>query len=164
MIILIGFMGVGKSTVGHCLAHMMGWSFFDLDAHIESQHGPISDIFSREGESVFRQYEYEALVSVTNKAEGVVATGGGVVTHSPSVSVLNACHHIVWLRASFDTITDRIANDSTPRPLAHQGLRDRWAQRTPMYESIATNCVDVDHQSPKQIAQTILTHYGYTIN
>ena len=136
---LVGFMGSGKSTVGRALADELGWSFFDLDDEIESQSGSkISEIFDRQGETVFRAIEAQALAkrvkSVQSGRPQVIALGGGALMREESFELITNNGVVVWLDAPFELIEKRVAAESH-RPLARdpQRLRELFEIRKPRY-------------------------------
>lgn len=87
-LILIGFMGVGKTSVAHLIADQLSMTKIDLDHSIQTEHGDISDIMNRFGEAHFRQLEYEAFQQVLHTSSSVIATGGGILTHPPSYDLM----------------------------------------------------------------------------
>ena len=137
-VILTGFMGSGKSTVGQCLAKRLGSRYVDLDALIVSRAGAsINDIFARNGEPYFRQLETEAIRSISACKGLVVSTGGGAVISPLNRELLHAAGVVVHLTASIEEIAARLASD-TERPLLREGrsperLAALLAEREPMY-------------------------------
>ncbi|YAI82105.1 MAG: shikimate kinase [cyanobacterium endosymbiont of Rhopalodia sterrenbergii] len=115
-IFLIGMMGTGKTTVGKLLAKELGYRFFDTDVLIERvTQQPIDKIFASIGEENFRQIESKVLIEVAACTKSVIATGGGIILKSQNWSHLR--HGlIIWLDASVELLTARLANDQT-RPL-----------------------------------------------
>ena len=159
-LILIGFMGVGKTSVGQCLSQRLSMSFIDLDAHIQSQHGGIPHIFEVHGEAYFRGLEYESISNAINQNIGVISTGGGIVTHDPSFLLLKQCTRVVWLRASLETVSERIRlDDLTLRPLADDQLIKRYHDRQSFYDSCASFTVVVDDVSAEEVAEIIINRY-----
>src|SRR5262245_57732530 len=99
-IILTGFMGSGKSTVGRRLAARLGWRFADLDRLVERRAGlPVAEIFRRRGERAFRRLEHRVIRSLRRKRGWVVAAGGGAPVYRPSRAALRAAGLRVWMRA-----------------------------------------------------------------
>jgi shikimate kinase len=132
-IILIGFMGTGKSTVGKSLAAELGWEFVDTDAKIEEMAGKsIPRLFSEDGEERFRDLESEALRLVTSGQRQVIATGGGVVLRPANRQLMLENGLVVALQADADTIIGRVRGDAN-RPLlagdaaekVHRLMRER---------------------------------------
>jgi len=116
-IVLIGFMGTGKTSVGHVLAATLGMTFVDMDAIIEERAArPITDIFATDGEPYFRTVE-RALVKELAARDGlVIGTGGGVVLDPDNISDFSATGLVICLQATPETILDRVMHDTT-RPL-----------------------------------------------
>lgn len=119
-IILTGFMGTGKSTVGRLLAKRLGFGFLDLDELIEKEAGmPIKEIFSSHGEARFREFEARAIEKLASSELGsalVVSTGGGAVVRELNRSLLRSFGVLVCLKASPEEILRRVGN-RPERPL-----------------------------------------------
>lgn len=163
-VVLCGFMGCGKSTVGKRLAPMLGCRFIDMDHYIEQQAGKsVSEIFAEEGEAAFRAMEYAACETL-GKTDGlVIATGGGAVLRQENVQALRQNGTIVWLRVTPETVLKRLAGDRT-RPLLMRSdkeaaVRDLMAQREPLYRAAADLVVegDGDALSATQAVRKALT-------
>lgn len=119
-IILTGFMGTGKSTVGRKLAAILGYIFVDIDSRIvEREESSINDIFSRKGERVFREIEKEVLGHVMQGQGQVVATGGGAVIAEDNRRLMRRSGFVINLTATSESLLERLAEE-TDRPL----LRD----------------------------------------
>ena len=137
-VILIGFMGTGKTCVGRLLADRLGWSFCDLDSEVEQAIGmSIADYFAQAGETAFRDREQEAVERICRRTGQVIATGGGVVLRQRNLDRLKQAGVVVCLAASEQTIVERTAAD-TGRPLLNrpdrlQVIRNLLAQREPQY-------------------------------
>lgn len=156
---LLGFMGVGKTTVS---AHL-GERFVDMDALITDRIGmPISDYFNLKGEAAFRQIESQLLEDLLLSNEyQVVATGGGVVTSAKNRELLrkNRKQNIL-LTASFDVLYDRLKQDHlNKRPLfmnlSKKEFYALYLERKALYEEVSDVVITVDHQTPEEIAQII---------
>lgn len=163
-IVLIGFMGTGKTRVGVALAERLGLTFVDMDAVIEAREGrPITDIFATEGEVHFRQVE-RALVQELARQEGrVIGTGGGVVLNADNIRAFEATGLVVCLQASPETILDRVAHDTT-RPLLAgvdkmQKIRGILATRSHLYAALPHQ-VDTNGLSVEEVVAQISTLYG----
>ena len=159
-IVLCGFMGSGKTTVGQALAQKSGRRFFDLDQCIERRQGKtISQIFADEGEQAFRLMETEAARELCSQKGLVIATGGGAVLREENVDILRRNGVIVLLDASLDTLERRLAGVSD-RPLLQRAdrqefLRALYAERMPLYRAAAQLCVDAN-QDPDTVSEQIL--------
>ncbi|MFC3418125.1 shikimate kinase [Salinicoccus hispanicus] len=155
--ILIGFMGSGKSTVAHSLGERMNLPVIDLDKEVVRMTGmEIPEIFKAEGEAGFRKREQEALVQIGG-ARCIVATGGGVVTYEPSCKLLeNMEVPVVYLHADFETLYARIKNDSN-RPLvkSREQVRALYEQRLRIYRKTADHEIDCS-ASVEQVVSSIL--------
>jgi shikimate kinase len=116
-VILIGFMGCGKTTVGQILAEKLGWEFADTD-HIVVQHArrTISEIFRLEGEAEFRKKESAVLSQLATGDHRIISSGGGIVTQPENESLLKALGFVVWLNATEQIIFERVSRNRS-RPL-----------------------------------------------
>jgi shikimate kinase len=136
VIVLVGPMGVGKSTVGKKLAKIIKVPFCDTDSLVVDQYGPIDKYFEEHGEESFRQVEHEALVRAL-KSPGVIATGGGAVLLSASQDALRDAT-VVYLSTDGKHMGSRLRKSS--RPLIKNGLED-WKRiyeaRKDTYEKVA---------------------------
>lgn len=165
-IILTGFMGAGKSTVGRLLAGTLGWVFVDLDAAVEQRTGRrVPEIFAAEGgEAAFRRAETEALAALLTQTRVVIALGGGALETADLRLSLQGTPDtlVVHLYAPFALLYDRCrvqARDSTAteRPL----LRDRavaearYRQRSPLYTAFAEIEVDAAAPTPDAVVAQI---------
>ena len=125
-VVLVGFMGSGKSTVGPLLAEMLGWDFLDLDRAIEARAArSVAEIFRQEGEPSFRLREREAALEQRDRTRLVVAAGGGALLDPATRESLRRRALLVWLRCDLDTALHRIRLDGS-RPLLEN--RERMAQ------------------------------------
>jgi shikimate kinase len=159
-IALTGFMAVGKSAVGRTLARKLGRRFVDLDRMIEKSEGMrVQDIFSRKGESYFRQAERQALAEVLGQEEQVIATGGGVVIDEENLRLLRERSFVVCLTAAPEVLLRR-AGKSKQRPLLKgadraQRIGELLAQRGKNYAQ-AHVAVDTSHLTVEQVVEKIL--------
>ena len=159
-IALTGFMAVGKSAVGRTLARKLGRRFVDLDRMIEKSEGMrVQDIFSRKGESYYRQAERQALAEVLGQEEQVIATGGGVVIDEENLRLLRERSFVVCLTAAPEVLLRR-AGKSKQRPLLNgadraQRIGELLAQREKNYAQ-AHVAVDTSHLTVEQVVEKIL--------
>ena len=117
-VVLLGFMGSGKSTLGKQLADTIGWIFTDLDRFIETgENRTIADIFEKDGESVFRKLEANALKRVLSYNRQVIAIGGGAPCHPGNLDLIREKSVSVYLKISEQQLLHRLAGSSTNRPL-----------------------------------------------
>lgn len=141
-IVLCGFMGCGKSTVGKNLARKTGRKFLDMDAYIEQKEGmKISEIFEKFGEQGFRDREHEACRALAAMSNLVIASGGGAFTFERNVQEFRGKDTIVLLDVPLDIIRIRLKNDTT-RPLLQRPDKDRamkelYEKRLPLYKAAA---------------------------
>ena len=160
MITLTGFMGSGKTTVGKVLADFLGCPFFDLDDLIVKKAGKsIPDIFVQDGEAAFRELEAQILRQQVKKyAEStvVLALGGGAILAPASASLLHDKTLCIYLRATLDTLLQRLAGETAGRPLADAAFSDRLAAREPIYEETAHVIIDTDGLVPDEVAEEII--------
>ena len=160
LVTLTGFMGSGKTTVGRLLADALGCPFFDLDELIVKKAGKsIPDIFAQDGEPAFRQLEAKLLRQTVEKYcenAAVLSLGGGTVTTPASASLLHEKTVCIYLRATLDTLLQRLAGETAGRPLADDSLAQRLAAREPIYEETAHVTLDTDGLSPEEIVDEIV--------
>jgi shikimate kinase len=139
-LILTGFMGAGKSTVGAILARELGWRFFDLDQVIETaSQSTIAEIFREHGEPEFRRRELEAVRQMSGEEEIVLALGGGTIEDPAARSLLleSAGNCLVFLHAELDDLLARCAPEGKTRPLlaTPDVMAARHARRLPNYRA-----------------------------
>ena len=162
-LVLIGFMGSGKSSIGRILATKLGFQMVDTDAMVvESAGMQITDIFARAGEEEFRQYESRALGYLVDRgARGlVVATGGGIVTREENRPLLHRLGFVVELTASEEVIFERVSRNKA-RPLLHtpnprETIARLLAARAPLYAAAADYTVDTSAKTHMQAADAII--------
>jgi shikimate kinase len=161
-IALIGFMGAGKSAVGRALATAAKMDFIDLDTAIEEQAGKsVSEIFSSEGEPVFRRIEAGVTTAAAGRQNTVIACGGGVVLDQANIEALRRNALIIYLAADPSIMLRRVLNSREKRPLlqivdpaaAMDGL---LKYREPLYEAAADRIVNTSDLSIEGVVQNIL--------
>ena len=165
-LILCGMMGAGKTTIGIKIAELTGRRWYDTDGLIVDKHGKISDIFEYYGEAHFRKLETEIVKELVKKDGLVISTGGGLVLKSENNALLQENGKIVFLRATLETLAQRLKVDGE-RPLLQtstESIRDRlerlMQERAPVYEHVADYIVDVDGKTPEEIAKEIVSVTG----
>lgn len=157
--VLLGFMGVGKSTVSKELDQ----NYRDMDAIIEERVGmPIASFFDQYGETAFRSIESQVLVDLLSEPDNlVIATGGGVVLSKENRRLLAANRHQnILLVASFEVLYQRLQEDTeTQRPLFSKHSKEAfyhlYQKRMVLYEGLADLVITVDHRTPAEIAGII---------
>jgi shikimate kinase len=160
-IVLIGFMGSGKSTVGRQVARRLRFQFLDTDMLIEERaRMPIPEIFKRHGEPHFRERESSVLESLLGTRRHVFATGGGVVTRPENIPLLRELGLVVLLKADPEEIYRRVSRN-TDRPLLQvENPKERafelMAERAPLYEAAAQFQVDSTGRRHEEVATLIV--------
>lgn len=157
-IILIGFMGTGKSTVGKRLARSLAWNFIDTDVEIESISGlTVAEIFRRHGETRFRSEENLLIKRLSTLENCVIATGGGTVLNPENWELLAGSGIIVGLYANVDTILERVGH-RTDRPLlrtSREEIEALWQKRQVVYNR-ADLTVDTMEKDIEEVEKEIL--------
>jgi len=172
-IVLIGFMGTGKSSSGIELARWLRWDFIEMDKDIERMVGmSVPDIFAQKGEAYFRNLETQVCRRLAEKHHTVISAGGGVVTRPENVQILRSFAYLVLLTATIEEIYQRIMQDGKKRrPLLAKSdpmgeIKKLLAIRDSMYRDAANAQVDTTGKNPKKIALEIIellkTHEGIT--
>lgn len=158
MIVLVGFMGAGKTTVGRLLAAKLGVPFTDSDHVIERRAGkPIPRIFADDGEPAFRQLEHAVIVDLLRESDAVLALGGGAAAHAGTRTALAAAGvPVIYLRVSYAEAMRRVGGDRGRPMLARTDVARLHEERDPLYARAATWSVDAGDRSPEEIASGIL--------
>ncbi|MEW2488871.1 3-dehydroquinate synthase [Streptomyces sp. NPDC048411] len=159
LIVLVGPMGVGKSTVGELLADRLGTTYRDTDADVVATAGkPISEIFYDEGEEHFRELERQAVRTAVAEHTGVLALGGGAVLDGTTRALL-AGHAVVYLSMDVEEAVRRVGLN-TARPLLAVNPRRQWRElmeaRRHLYDEVARATVATDKRTPEEVAQAVL--------
>ena len=159
-IVLTGFMGSGKTTIGPLLAARLGWSFLDVDDVIEAEAGAtIPELFARHGEAPFRQREHETIARLSSGDALILALGGGAIEHPSTRSLLLAAPGtlLVHLEVELATTLTRCRGTEHLRPiLADQAnLASRYERRLPLYR-MAHISISVDALTPDGVVGAIL--------
>jgi len=160
-IVLTGFMGAGKSTVGRLLAARLGWNFLDLDHHLESRAGlSVPEIFARHGEPHFRRLESTALASALGQPDTVLALGGGTPEFLTNRLLLEQTPGTVtvFLDAPFPTLFDRCVLQEISRPVLADpaAAQVRFLERQPFYRRLAKHTIDTSSIAPAETVDAIL--------
>ena len=162
VIILIGFMGSGKTSTGKELAKELHFDFLDTDHWIEERNQKtIAQIFKEKGESFFRSEEKEAIAWIRNRQKVVISTGGGLWMNENNRKQLLSLGWCVWLIVSAEAAWKRVEPNSAQRPLL-ENMKDPLAElqsmlekRNPIYQSAHSSFV-TNGKDPKQVAIEIL--------
>jgi shikimate kinase len=165
-LVLTGFMGAGKTTIGRLLSDRLGWGFLDLDAHLEKRTGQtVPDIFAQHGEDRFRRLESTALASALTHRSTVIALGGGTPERLTNRLLLEQtpATFVIFLDAPFTTLFDRCVLQQFGDPsLARPVLADpdaaqaRFAARHPLYVRLAGITIDTAALTPEQTVDALL--------
>lgn len=158
-IVLVGPMGVGKSTVGALVAERLGCAYRDTDDDIVAEQGrTIADIFVDEGEPVFRAIEKRAVDRALAEHDGVLALGGGAILDADT-RVLLAGHQVVYLSMDVEEAVKRTGLNAA-RPLLAVNPRRQWRDlmeaRRHLYTEVARAVVPTDGRTPEEVAQAVL--------
>ena len=161
-VVLIGFMGTGKTSVGKILAGKLGFAFADIDKKIEEEYSmTIADMFINKGESYFRSVEQQMVKRLAARKNTVIATGGGAVANAENMKALRENGLIVCLKANVDSIKARTeGNDNRPLLMAltdeerTKKIEELLATRAEFYDQ-ADYTVDTSELSPMQVADDI---------
>ncbi len=153
-VILIGFMGSGKTTVGNKIAEITGMRFVDIDAEIVKKSGmEINDIFEIFGEQRFREMESEELLKLSATKDCVIATGGGIVTIPSNIELLKKIGTVIYLKNSFETSKNRVTGkDDRPLFKDVEKARELFEKRENLYNSCADFIIETDFINPEQAA------------
>jgi shikimate kinase len=154
-IVLIGMMGVGKSSIGRRLGARLAIPFIDADAEIEKAAGmSIADIFARHGEAAFRSGEARVIARLLNSGPQVLATGGGAVMNPATRELIQQKGVSIWLSAEFELLLRRINKRKADRPMLQTAdpaatLRELLAEREPIYAQadLTVQSRDVPHDA-----------------
>ena len=160
-LVLTGFMGAGKSTIGRLLAARLNWSFLDLDAHLEARtNATIPQLFERHGEAHFRRLESSALASALGHNHTVLALGGGTPEELTNRLLLEQtpATFTIFLDAPFPTLFDRCMLQDIARPVLADptAAQLRFQKRHPLYRRLANLTIDTANHTAGQTVDALL--------
>ena len=164
-IILIGFMGSGKTTIGKALEEKTDMVFVDIDELIEAYEGcKISEIFVDKGEAYFRRLENETLKDLLTSTDNkVISTGGGIVTNQENIPLLKQLGKVFYLRIKPETVVKRLEGDKTRPLLIGENklvkVEQLMTDRKELYEMAADKTIDTDGLSVSEIVCGILEDF-----
>jgi shikimate kinase len=166
-IVLVGFMAVGKTTIGKSLKGIFGYSLFDIDSLIEKEEQiPISEIFNIKGETYFRNKEVEVAKRLLSRNNNIISTGGGLFLNEEVRNLALKNNFVVFLDLDINEVYNRV-NRNNLRPLAKgktlDELKALYKKRLPYYLE-ANIRIDTNKKSPKQIAEEIEEYYYKWLN
>jgi shikimate kinase len=160
---LIGFMGTGKSSVGRLAAELLHFTYLDTDQVIEARAGKsINEIFVRDGEPSFREWERQVVQELAARTKTVIATGGGLPVHEPNLASLKTHALVVCLWGSAETIYERV-REHTHRPLLNEReplekIRRLLGEREPYYRQ-ADVLVNTEMRSVREVAIQVIHQF-----
>ncbi len=159
-IVLTGFMGSGKSTVGPLLAERLGWRFVDVDDVIEAEAGTkIADLFAQHGEAAFREREHDVITRLAQDEKLVLALGGGAIETEATRALLLGGKRtlLVHLEVELETTLKRCAGTELTRPVLadRANLAARYAKRLPLYRKAHVS-IKVDGLTPEEAALEVI--------
>ncbi|MFK7781107.1 shikimate kinase [Psychroserpens sp.] len=169
ILVLVGYMGSGKSSVGKKLSEILNYDFLDFDTYIEQKlHMSVNDIFRTKGEVFFRKQEYLYLTEVIQKKKTVIALGGGTPCYGNNFNIIKEASQtkMIYLKSSIITLVDRLHTEKSTRPLiSHLNTKadllefigKHLFERSPIYEQsdviIKTDGLSVDQVVEKTLLQ-----------
>lgn len=162
-IVLIGYRGTGKSTVGRLLAARLGRELVSTDAEIVKRaQRTIPEIVAQEGWEYFRDLESDICRELASRDQLVIDTGGGAILRAQNVEVLKKNSTVFWLTASVETIANRIGGDDQRPSLTGtksfvEEIQDVLRERTPKYQAAADHNIETDDRTINQLVETLLT-------
>ena len=160
-IVLIGFMGAGKTTVAEALGKIMNTEPLDADEEIEKRESmPVREIFSQKGEPYFRECETQLLQDLGESDGPIISCGGGMALKAANRALMKKCGKVVLLTAEIPTIIERVGDAGT-RPLLKgrvnkETIGRMLSERMPAYEDAADLIIATDGKDPEHIAKEIL--------
>lgn len=166
-IILIGFMGVGKTTIGKIIAKKLKLNFVDMDNYIEKREGKsISKIFEEYGEQHFRELESESLKDLIKSDNIVISTGGGIVTTKENSEILKKEKIVIFLDGNTQTILNHLSKEIDKRPLLSNSNNVEYTisnllnERYEKYNSICDIKIDINEKNIEEVVSQILVNIG----
>lgn len=157
-IVLIGYMGAGKTTVGAVIASYSGLGFIDTDKYIVNRvHRSIKKIFEEDGEKTFRRMENRLCRFLQHQDNLVIATGGGVILNDDNMWRLKGNSVVVYIKNNIETLYERAKKTGT-RPLARDygEFIKRFVDREPLYEKYADIIINAEYKSVRDLAGEIV--------
>jgi shikimate kinase len=161
-IVLIGYRGTGKSTVGRLLASRLGRQLVSTDAEIVKRaQRTVPEIIAQEGWEYFRDLESDICRELADRDQLVIDTGGGAILRTQNIESLKKNGTVFWLTASVETIAKRIGSDNQRPSLTGtksfvDEIQDVLQERMPKYQTAADHVIATDHRSINQLVETVL--------
>lgn len=155
-IVVIGFMGAGKTTISKLLGNKSGLKVIETDDEIIKRSGfeSVKEIFDKKGETYFREIENKVIADCAGKSNCIISCGGGVIANIENVRLLKESGKIIFLSASFETILKRLKHQDS-RPLFNHGAKELYQKRLPLYKSCADKIIVTDSLKPEEVAEQI---------
>ena len=164
-VILIGFMGSGKTTIGKIIADKKNMKFIDMDLEIEKmENKKINQIFSENGEKYFREKESSLLKKLCSLKNSVISTGGGIIENEFNIEILKKQSYVIWLDANEDTIENNVKNEIEKRPKLKEddnlklSIKNLLNKRYDKYKESANIRVNVNNKNVDQVVSDILVY------
>ena len=164
-IILIGFMGSGKTTIGKIISDKKNMRFIDMDLEIEKmENKKINQIFSENGEKYFREKESSLLKQLCSLKNSVISTGGGIIENEFNIEILKKQPYVIWLDANEDTIENNVKNEIEKRPKLKEddnlklSIKNLLNKRYDKYKESANIRVNVNNKNVDQLLSNILVY------
>lgn len=164
-IILIGFMGSGKTTIGKIISDKKNMRFIDMDLEIEKmENKKINQIFSENGEKYFREKESSLLKQLCSLKNSVISTGGGIIENEFNIEILKKQPYVIWLDANEDTIENNVKNEIEKRPKLKEddnlklSIKNLLNKRYDKYKDSANIRVNVNNKNVDQVVSDILVY------
>lgn len=167
-LILVGFMGVGKTTIGKILAKKLNMEFIDLDEELEKiESKSIEDIFEFHGEKYFRNLENKILKKVISKDNIIISTGGGVLKTNENYNILKNEKNIIFLDANVDTIIKNLSsnqNEINKRPILRNSkdiyitINNLLNERYKKYVDVSSIHIDTNGKNVDEVVSQILVY------
>ena len=164
-IILIGFMGSGKTTIGEKLSLMKNMRFIDLDLEVEKlEKKTINDIFTEKGEQYFRNIESKLLEKYCYLDDVVISTGGGIVESKDNIEMLKNKKNVIWLDGNVDTILNNLRNETHKRPKLkdeknlEEYIKKLLDYRKDKYNKASNIKIDINGKNIEQVISEILVY------
>ncbi|MEJ8553638.1 shikimate kinase [Tepidibacter sp. Z1-5] len=161
-IVIIGFMGTGKSSVSRLLSKKLNMELIDTDIYIEQKKKmSINEIFNKKGEKYFRNLEKQSLEILSNKKNIILSTGGGIISNDQNIELLRKIGMVVWLKASTDTIMRNLEKSKIERPLLkvknkEQKIESLLKSRLDKYSRCSHFEIDTDGKNIDEVVSNIL--------
>ena len=162
-VVLCGFMGCGKTTVGELAARRLGMNYVDMDQYIVAQAGmTISEMFARYGEDYFRDREHEAVIALAAREDTIISSGGGALTFRRNAEALRGKAQIVYIDTAFEICCERIYRNPD-RPLVkantRESLKALYDRRDSLYRACADGII-TNNTTPEESADMLCALIG----